>query len=1001
MKQVVCWTDEAVQSITPRDAASLSPSAFQAIHHPLRLLRRPLSSRSGGQWTSELELLAVMRTAVRQDGFLFVPIVGRSGTGKSHLVRWVREQLDPTEGWEVRYLAKNRTTIRGVIEEVIRGLDGPAIQVAREALAEAPGANEHSGILAERLLDELALMISQLPLALDSRHTVQLAQFVDTRSNRVADMLRDPVVRRKLGSEGSVIPRLVGLALTGRTPEDGLDDDAVRVDVSDLPLEFAELATASSGVAKFLGQLKTIPEWLEMTVTIINQVLPTAFRRVFVSSRVDLVNVFRDVRRALFVDGKELALFIEDLTVLHGVEREFLDAIVEPAVQAGEQVMANLRILFAVTDGHFDNLDTVRTRCEDAFWLDAEYDDNGVGREEAANFIGRYLNAARLGPERIATSWMTRIGSAEWIPNACSSCPEIDACHANFGVSSDGHGLYPFNANSLDHFVRVLSPERFDPRRLVSSLGRDFLLHASREIRRDEFPSSELLARFRDKGNSGQILEPVELTNLQAKYPQYWERLEGMIRFWLSESQDGLLSAFALPAIEAQTTQPPASKKAALTGATSQVSDLAAAGPEARLNLSADRRIYDALKEWANGAELPDGSKNGLRKIIHKAVSANLEYGPQPLNLGPDFDKTKIFDQEHHIFFEGSIRQTKSDPLIRIERSPENATALQALLLLDREAVNSFSELSNGDAFCQVVASRIEVWTVRVRSELKTRTTEGIAETLQFLLLSARILHCDEGAKEAPELLNAIFRLKTRADVGASNDRSIKWKEATDAAERLVPAALQAIEVEFGESRGRSGGVRALRAGELLPLIESFNESWTFNPQSTSYSQFSRTLNHAVETEWTSLVGALAKIELHVSLSDGVQQQLLLALEALEKAFEFGRLQRVDRNWLSQRRDMVNKLPTNVDGVLREASRLTAAVVGSNEKLRCCSSDAPVLSAIVSQLVTEFDDYLVAIEIDLETRTRQTGLQRDASTVVNRILAASSKLQENAKALGQ
>ena len=64
---------------------------------------------------------------------------------------------------------------------------------------------------------------------------------------------------------------------------------------------------------------------------LINEALPSAVRRLFITDQVDLVEVFREVRRELSASGKELALFIEDLTVLHGVEREFLDAIIEPA----------------------------------------------------------------------------------------------------------------------------------------------------------------------------------------------------------------------------------------------------------------------------------------------------------------------------------------------------------------------------------------------------------------------------------------------------------------------------------------------------------------------------------------------------------------------------------------------------------------------------------------------------------------------------------------------
>ena len=137
-----------------------------------------------------------------------------------------------------------------------------------------------------------------------------------------------------------------------------------------------------------------------------------------VSNQVDLIEVFREVRSALHSDGMQLALFVEDLTVLHGVEREFLDAIVEPAHSADGD-MCGLRMVFAVTEGHFDDLDTVRTRCDDAYWLDAPYGEDGVDEDEALSFVARYLNATRLDPDKIDAAWTGRDGNANWLPNAC------------------------------------------------------------------------------------------------------------------------------------------------------------------------------------------------------------------------------------------------------------------------------------------------------------------------------------------------------------------------------------------------------------------------------------------------------------------------------------------------------------------------------------------------------------------------------------------------------
>ena len=60
----------------------------------------------------------------------------------------------------------------------------------------------------------------------------------------------------------------------------------------------------------------------------------------------------------------------------------------------------------------------------------------------------------------------------------------MDRCHATFGVSGDGYGLYPFNGAALDQLVELASPGEFQPREILREV-----IRAPLETAEEELPS--------------------------------------------------------------------------------------------------------------------------------------------------------------------------------------------------------------------------------------------------------------------------------------------------------------------------------------------------------------------------------------------------------------------------------------------------------------------------------------------------------------------------------
>jgi hypothetical protein len=375
--------------------------------------------------------------------------------------------------------------------------------------------------------------------------------------------------------------------------------------------------------------------------------------------------------------------------------------------------------------------------------------------------------------------------------------------------------------------------------------------------------------------------------------------------------------------------------------------------------------------------------------MVHSLVGAALEFGPDPLNLGSAFDRDR-FDQERHVSFEGSVsQQFRDSSIIRIARTPENASALQALLLVSSGVLHSFEEFDRRGTYLQLAGSRIEEWVALVRASLAGPVSAESTERVRFLVVLARVLGCDQDAKQAEDFLAAVFRLRHHVD-GVPAGRSSKWQALVAEAQRLTPNLMTALEVEFGEARGRTGGIRAVRGDQLLAIIEDFTDSWELQPQSAELARFLRGMYGAVDDEWSEIRVAVDGIERLLDGGRPIRDQFGKCLEALEKAFDLGRL--ADDGLLHQVRQLVGQVPDDIDRILRDTRGLLPQSPSMDVRLRFCAGPGPLAIALVSRVCKSLDDLLSSVERDLAGRQRQPGELLDAAEVMKRVLASSTEL---------
>lgn len=213
-----CWSPSEVGAIMHREAAAPSRAVLLATHQP-PLIRRVEVAGPGRYGTEDVvsqeELLESV--AGSSDQSLIVPIFGAAGTGKSHLVLWLRARLEERAAPNRRiiYLPRSETRLDRVIDLMLEGRTGGQFDEIRSAIASATRAMDHDEA-ARRLRNELSVAVRKLDPATGGGTQ---REFREHLRDNLPDLLDDPVYVKRLVGERGPLKRIVEQAMAGASEE--------------------------------------------------------------------------------------------------------------------------------------------------------------------------------------------------------------------------------------------------------------------------------------------------------------------------------------------------------------------------------------------------------------------------------------------------------------------------------------------------------------------------------------------------------------------------------------------------------------------------------------------------------------------------------------------------------------------------------------------------------------------------------------------------------------
>ena len=632
MRRFRCWDAATVQHTVFADIASLGLDAdavFLAAHSSVDVDHTKGVRYEGAE--RELAVLRALQAGLGvHDANTLIAVTGPSGSGKSHLVRWVRAHLDAgSDAYHLVYVPRELATLRELLGHVLDRMPGSESDAVREELDKAVGQKSPER-LAEELLDRLRYVLGyELPESREGTDVETRRYLLGTRqgdasssrTNGIADLLLAKPIREHLLRNDGAITRMID-SVTGQRR--GGDEEVPEFGAADWP-------TRQPGILRSLERpLQQLLNFIgnePMAVDLLNEARNRAIAETLgMRQGVNLGEVFLTTRKRLRAEGRDLVLLFEDLAQFGLFDGELFDQL---GVQPGED-LAPIRAVFAITDGKFHETvpPTVQTRLSDRFEVGAMLvEGDGGATDETTSFIARYLNIARVGRSRLIEAWAMADGesreSGDWIPNACldrgdgRECEHREECWPAFGTTDDT-GLYPYNRTAIARALRKKG-DRLTARTLVDELVHGFLVEADPMIEHGRFPPESVKERF-DFGvgvDRATVLDGYEGPETER------DRLHRARVIWANGHVEppGVAVAFDLPTRTGRGTELTVSSDEPETS--SAPPEPVPAVPRAHLRGEPLRPLF----AWENGEGLSETETSWYRDRLHRLALANVDLG--------------------------------------------------------------------------------------------------------------------------------------------------------------------------------------------------------------------------------------------------------------------------------------------------------------------------------------------------------------------------------------
>jgi hypothetical protein len=861
MKLLKFWPTEedCLECIKP-EAENPSDAVFLAVHQEMRFVRKSFQTDHSETKSQQQLLKDFLRD--EPSGRVIMPILGESGIGKSHLVRWIDIQLRQRDDSVCRHVIRipKSSSLKTVLRRILDGLEGPQYEEIRTKLKSAREQMDEIGAK-QRIRAELLAAIERRYQDANKRKEQQKVaggeaskedqQWLKHGDNRALPaMLNDPATQVLFTRGTSTRPGIIS-ELARHITSDTSEDDAPRRQFEQADFKITdELAKdvkeAGPIAARYTEKLQR-PGFkaLEEAVDLLNSVVDDAIATLATPADTSLAELFYDVRRQLLSDGKELVLLVEDFAVLAGVQKAILDAIIREGESGGKKEACTIRTALAVTDGYFGNLDTVKTRAIHGWWITSGETDTGEAVEEqVGNFVAAYVNAARIGAKKLKDHYKDESNIAKSAPNAKDFLnlePEEVSLLESFGQSAHGFNLFPFNQKVIctiaDWKLRDQKGKlRFHPRSIINEIVLPMVKNFRLEFEKKSFPPENFFGYPKNSISTDLATD----VNKAVGDLQLRERYQYLLHFWAGQPQNleaaelpaGVYEAFGLDVLDGSkvAADPDPIKPSTSSGdRPSRPSD-----PPKDRAPEEIQNFIDVLDNWKRGETLSQVQANEIRSWINSHLFYSINWEAELLKQikpTPEMFRNRIYLPRSSGNRRTSIE--KAFVAVATDEEFENDVIVNPIYLAIR-AMKRYDyykgwgyDQADDDyiALANFIDKHVAQATQYIRDHYKNVNGNPVGSLAQNLLWQARLLNVESAHKaDDASQLRALFA--SPAEQTSADDDS-DWIEFIGELSMNHELLQRELVERVGAHQGGTGNKPyAIDACQILPVVRSFRKTW-------------------------------------------------------------------------------------------------------------------------------------------------------------------------------